>query len=393
MLRRRARNPTQSLLSFRPHHPAQVVVTGFAIAITVVTLLLWLPVAREGDGAPTTFRQALFTATSAVCVTGLTVVDTEGHWSTFGELIILGGIQVGGFGIMTGASLLGLLVSRRLGLRTRLSTAAETKSFGLGDVRRVLAGVAITALVVESFTALVLFLRFWTGYDNSAGRAAYLGIFHGVSSFNNGGFALWSDSLVRFATDPWVCLPVAVAGILGGLGFPVLLELRRERRPVRWSLHTKMTLLTYGLLLVGGSAVITVLEWGNPATLGALDSPSKVMAGFFQGVMPRSVGFNTIDYSQMREPTWLVTDVLMFIGGGSASTAGGIKVTTFMLLFFAILSETRGDPSTDAFGRRIAEPVLRQALSVALVGVACVVTGTFSCCSSPGSTSTGCSSR
>ncbi|MBA2770268.1 MAG: TrkH family potassium uptake protein [Sporichthyaceae bacterium] len=377
-MRRRRRHPTQWLLTLRPHHPAQVVVTAFAFAVSVFTLLLWLPIAQVPGEPPTTFRQALFTATSAVCVTGLTVVDTARHWSTFGELAILGGIQAGGFGIMTGASLLGLLVSRRLGLRTRLLTAAETKSLGLGDVRRVLTGVARTTLVVESLTALALFLRFWTTYDYSVGRAAYLGIFHAVSSFNNAGFALWSDNLVGFVTDPFICLPIAAAVILGGLGFPVLFELRRElRTPRRWSVHTKTTLLTYGLLLVAGSAVITMLEWRNPATLGQLDTPGKVLAGFFQGVMPRTVGFNSLDYSQMHETSWLVTDILMFIGGGSASTAGGIKVTTFMLLFFAILSEARGEPSTDAFGKRIPEAVLRQAVSVALIGVACVVTGTF----------------
>ena len=359
-------------------HPARVGVVGFAIAVLVVTALLMLPVAAE-PGQATTFRQALFTATSAVCVTGLAVVDTPTHWSAFGEIVILGGIQAGGFGIMTLASLLGLLASRRLGLRSRLLSGWETRAEGLGDVRRVLRGVARTTFVVEGLVALALSIRFWRAYDQQPGEALYSGMFHAVSAFNNAGFSIYSDNLVRFASDPYVCLPIAVAVILGGLGFPVLFELRRAlTSPSAWSLHTKTTLLTYGLLLAGGTVVISAFEWGNPGTLGPLSLPAKVLAGFFQGgVQPRTAGFNSLDIAEMEPASLLVTDVLMFIGGGSAGTAGGIKVTTFMVLFFAILAEARGEPHVDAFGREVASAVLRQALAVALLGVALVVTGTL----------------
>ena len=189
-------------------HPAQVVVVAFALAILVGTLVLMLPVARTGpDGAP--FMVALFTSTSAVCVTGLVVVDTPSYWSTFGEVTILALIQVGGFGIMTLASLLGLLVFRRLGLRSRLTAAAETKATGLGDVRTVVKGVVVISLLFEAVTALLLTLRFAWGYDEAWDRAAYLGVFHAVSAFNNAGFALYSDSLMGFVSDPWICLPIA----------------------------------------------------------------------------------------------------------------------------------------------------------------------------------------
>jgi potassium uptake TrkH family protein len=343
-----------------------------------VTALLMLPVAAE-TGETTTFRQALFTATSAVCVTGLAVVDTPTHWSAFGEVVILVGIQAGGFGIMTLASLLGLLASRRLGLRTRLLTSWETKAEGLGDVRRVLRGVARTTFVVEGLVALALTARFWLGHNQAPGRALYSGVFHAVSSFNNAGFSLYSDNLMRFTSDPYVCLPIAVAVILGGLGFPVLFELRRElKSPKTWSLHTKTTLLTYALLLVGGAAVISAFEWTNPGTLGPLSVPGKLLAGFFQGgVQPRTAGFNSLNVAKMHPASLLVTDVLMFIGGGSGSTAGGIKVTTFMVLFFAIVAEARGEAHVDAFGREMGSPVLRQALTVALLGVALVVSGTL----------------
>ena len=258
-------------------------------------------------------------------------------------------------------------------------TTWETKAEGLGDVRRVLAGVARTTVLVEAVVATALTARFYVGYDQSPGTAAYRGVFHAVSAFNNAGFSLYSDNLLGFTTDPYVCLPIAVAVILGGLGFPVLFELRRElRSPKTWSLHTKTTLLTYVTLLVGGTSVITAFEWTNPGTLGPLSWPGKLLAGFFQGgVQPRTAGFNSLDYAEMNPASLLVTDVLMFIGGGSASTAGGIKVTTFMILFFAIMAEARGEPHVDAFGREVASTVLRQALTVALLGVALVVVGTL----------------
>jgi trk system potassium uptake protein TrkH len=358
-------------------HPARAVLIAFAIAIGISTLLLMLPAATEsGAGAP--FRVALFSATSAVCVTGHIVVDTPSYWSTFGELVILGSIQLGGLGMMTSASLLGLLVFRRLGLRARLLAQAETKAHALGEVRRIIGGVVLVSAAVETVLFLVLFARFWLGYDEGAGRAAYLGAFHAVSAFNNAGFALWSDNLIGFATDAWVTLSIAVGLILGGLGFPVLFEVRQKlRTPRQWSLHTKVTLLTSGILVAGGWFFVTAFEWGNPATLAPLGVPGKLLAGFFQAVTPRTAGFNSLDYSQMNETTWLSTDALMFIGGSTGGTAGGIKVTTFMILFFAIMAEIRGDTDVNAFRRRIPGTAIRQALAVALLGVAIVVTGTL----------------
>ena len=358
--------------------PGLVVLLAFAAAIGVLSLLLMLPASAEA-GQRTSLVQALFTATSAICVTGLAVVDTAGHWSGLGEALIIVGVQFGGLGFMTSASLLGLAAARRLGLRTRILAAAETRALGLGDVRRVVRGVAVTSFTVEAILAVVLGLRFWAGYDMPAGRAAYEGLFHGVMAFNNAGFALYGDNLTRYATDPLVCLPMAVAIIMGALGFPVLFELRRElTTPRTWSLHTKITVSTYALLLVAGPVAIITFEWHNAATLGPFGFFEKLLVSFFMGgPQARSAGFNTIDVGAMNETSWLVTDCLMFIGGGSAGTGGGIKVTTFMLLFFAIVAEVRGDPAASAFGREISSAVVRQALSVALLGVALVVAGTL----------------
>ena len=359
------------------HHPSQVIVTGFAAAIAAGTVLLLLPVSRSGEGgAP--FMTALFTATSAVCVTGLVVVDTPAYWSGFGEAVILALIQLGGLGIMTAASLLGVLVSRRMGLRSRLTAATETKSLGIGDVRSVLIGVLKVTVLFEVVVAAALTIRFLVAYDEPPGRALYHGVFHAVSAFNNAGFALYSDSLVRYVDDPWVCLPVAIAVIAGGLGFPVLFELRKHlRTPRRWSVHTKLTVTMTAVLLLGGSLFVTASEWSNPGTLGALEPGSRLLAGFFHGVMPRTAGFNSLDVSQMDDGTLLGTTVLMFIGGGSAGTAGGIKVTTFVVLFFVIYAEVRGEAAVNAFDREIGPRAQRQALTVALLGVAIVVGATL----------------
>lgn len=257
--------PTRRRRFFR--HPAQVVVFAFASVDALGTALLMLPMSRAGEGSAP-FITALFTSTSAVCVTGLTTVDTSSYWSLFGQIVVLALIQVGGFGIMTLASLLALFISRRMGLRTRLTAAAETKSVGLGDVRRVLRGVFLITAIVESVIATVLTVRF--AQSRPLINAAWEGVFHAVSSFNNAGFSLFSDNLMGYAGDPWILIPLSVSVIIGGIGFPVIMELVRGGRPRRWSLHTRMTLLMTSILLVGGTLFIAWSEWDNPATLGGL---------------------------------------------------------------------------------------------------------------------------
>lgn len=336
-----------------------------------------LPIAHE-PGEKTTFIEALFTATSAVCVNGLVIVDTSKHWSMFGELVILVGIQAGGFGIMTLASLLGLLLSRRMGLQTRLTTAAETHAMGVGNIRRVVRNVAIGLAVTEFVLAVILTIRLMTHYDHDFSHAIYSGIFHSVSAVCNAGFSLYSNGLIDFVKDPFFCIPIACGVILGGIGFPVLFELKRRwRTPSMWSVHTRVTILGTGILLAVGTMLVTTFEWSNPHTLGPLNATESIVAGFFQAVMPRSAGYNILDIGAMHSSTLLGIDGLMFIGGGSGGTAGGIKVTTFMILFFAIIAEVRGDRDINAFGRRIASNVIRLALSIALLGVGIVASGTM----------------
>jgi potassium uptake TrkH family protein len=354
-----------------------VVPLAFFIAITIGTLLLALPAAREGPyrADPLT---ALFTATSAVCVTGLIVEDTPNYWSPFGQGVILSMFQVGGFGIMTAATLLTVLVVRRLGLADRLIAQVETKH-GIGDVRGVVLRIGATVVLCEALLTLILTGRLWSSYDYTFGDAFWNGMFQAVSAFNNAGFSTYRDSLEGFATDWVINVPTMTTMIIGGMGFPVLFELlRRAGRPRTWSIHTRITVLGSAALLAVGFVGTLVLEWTNPATLGPLRVADKALASVFQSVTSRTTGFNTIPTAELRPETWAITDVLMFIGGGSAGTAGGIKVTTFFLLGFVIWSEVRGEREAVVGRRRVSSATVRQALTVALLGAGLVVFGTIS---------------
>lgn len=350
-------------------HPARLVPLAFLAAILIGTVLLMLPAARAGDGSAPLLT-ALFTSTSAVCVTGLAVEDTPLYWSTFGQVVILLLFQIGGLGIMTGATLLGLLVTRRAGLGARLVAQAETRSLGLGDVTAVLRLVLRTTLAVEAVLAIVLMLRLHYAYGESWGRAAWNGLFHAVSAFNNAGFSTYSDSLTGFVSDGFFILPVTIAIVIGGIGFPILHDMRQNPRNwSRWSVHSKITVVGTAILIAGGALAMGLYEWNNEATLGPLGLGGKLLTALFHSVSARTAGFNSIDVGAMREESLAVNYVLMFIGGGSAGTAGGIKVTTFFLLGAVVLAEIRGCPDTTLFGRRISTEVQRLALTIVLLGV------------------------
>ncbi|HVL28966.1 MAG TPA: potassium transporter TrkG [Acidimicrobiales bacterium] len=358
-------------------HPAQYVVAAFVGASLVGALLLSIPGAWEGEGRPP-FVTALFTATSAVCVTGLVVVDTAASWTGFGEVVILLLIQAGGLGIMTLSSLIVLVVARRISLRQRLIAATEAGSLNLGDVRRLLVGVTRLSLGVEGVVAVALAWRFWARHGESLGDAAYLGVFHAVSAFNNAGFALFSDSLVAFNRDPFLLAVMAATVVVGGLGYPVWVQIARHpRSPRRWNLHAKLTVVTTGFLIVSGAVLLAWFEWTNTRTLGPLSGLDSVVNAVFHSVTPRTAGFNSVDVAGLREPSQLLTEVLMFIGGGSASTAGGIKVTTFALLGWVLWAEVRGDPDVVVFKRRIPTEAQRQAVTVALMLLGAAVIATM----------------
>jgi potassium uptake TrkH family protein len=342
---------------------------SFAVIIVIGTALLLLPISTSGN-RETSLLDAIFTATSAVCVTGLSVVDTAAHWSVFGQGVILALIQIGGLGIVTVVSIAVLLVSDRIGLsHTRVLGAdvgTETYS-GIGPLVR---SVVITTLIFEVLFAAVLAFRFFVSHDYELSKALLHGVFHSVSAWNNAGFALYSDNFVSFAGDWFISIALCIAVILGGLGFPVLRAMARQKTQWHlWSLHSKLTVVTTLVLIVTGTFLFLVLEWSNSRTLGALPEVSRPLAAFFHSVQTRTAGFNSVDTAALGEESLVVSIILMFIGGGSGSTAGGIKVTTFALLAFVIWAEFRGDRDVNMFGRRISEEVQRQALTIALVAV------------------------
>src|SRR5215213_8950358 len=373
-IRRRAGRSTHAR-GFR--HPGQIIAGAFAAAVAISTGLLSLPIATVGPGRAD-FLTALFHATSAVCVTGLVTVDTGTYWSGFGQAVLLASIQAGGLGIMTLATLFALLLSRRLGLRARLIAQAETKAISAADVRRVIRKVVLFSLATEAVVAVVLGVRFATGYDHSPTSAAYYGVFHAISAFNNAGFGLEADNLMQYVADPWISLTICAAIIVGGLGFPVVFELARSwGRPRTWSVLTRITVVVTAALLVVGTVGFLIAEAGNPGTLGPLSTGAKVLATFTAAVMPRTAGFNNLDIAAYQPETLLLNDALMFIGGGSAGTAGGIKVTTFGLLAYVLWAEMRGDPDVEVGRRRVPGANQRQALAVALLGMGLVAVATF----------------
>ncbi len=356
--------------------PVRLVPIGFAVAILIGTVVLMLPWATNQQRY-TPFMIAFFTATSAVSVTGMAVVDTPNYWTEFGLAMITVLTQIGGLGILSGATLVILAVAHRLGLRNRLLVQAETAEFGLGDVRRLLLRIAATSLACELAITAVLTLRLWVRYDYPIGRALWSSVFHAVQSFNNGGFALYTDNLIGFSRDPWLTLPLAFGTIVGGLGFPALFEAVREwRRPAGWAVATKLTVWGSGALLLLGFLGLLAAEWSNPWTLGIHSWPEKMLIAFTQNAFIRTGGFNVVDVDALEEESVPMIIALMFIGGGSASTAGGIKVSTFFLLAFVIWAEVRGEPDVTIGHRRVATASQRQAITVALLGVALVVAGT-----------------
>ncbi|MGC5050151.1 TrkH family potassium uptake protein [Micromonospora sp. DT48] len=357
-------------------HPVRLVPLVFLVAILIGTGLLMLrPMTVEHQRPP--FMTALFTAASAISVTGLTVTDTPNYWSASGLVLITVLTQLGGLGILTGAALVILTVSRRLGLHNRMLVQAETAEYGPGDVRRLLLRIAATVFACELAMTVIVTGRLWLAYDEPFWQALWHGAFHSIQAFNNSGFSLYPDGLLAFARDPWICLPISVGGIIGGLGFPALFEAAREwRRPGRWGVATKLTIWGSAALMVVGVAALLAAEWDNPQTVGRYDAPGKVLATFAQIALARTGGFEVVSTDLLREESYLLLIWLMFIGGGSASTAGGIKVSTFFLLAFVIWAEVRGEPDVTVGHRRIATASQRHAIAVALLSLAVVAAGT-----------------
>lgn len=358
-------------------HPVRLLPLAFAGLIVIGTLLLALPFARSGDESPS-FIAAFFTSASAVTVTGLNTVDTGTYWSLSGQIIIVILVEIGGIGIISMATILGLFIGGRLGLRTSLAAQADMHVMSVGEVKPLIRRVAFTTLFFQSVTAVFLTIRYWTSYFDSFAYSLWHAIFDSVMAFNNAGFSLHEDSLTSYAGDYAVILPISVAVFVGSIGFPVLAELYQGwRRPSAWTIHTRLTVWGSVFFLVAGTALFLVVEWTNPATLAHQSVLDKFVTGVEGSVMTRSGGLASFQWGDVRPETLNIAIIMMFIGGGSASTAGGIKVTTFLLLAFVILAELRADPEVRIGNRSISAATIRTALSIALIAVMLVVTSTL----------------
>jgi Trk-type K+ transport system membrane component len=360
------------------------------LAILVGTVVLSLPISRTANNFGG-FLEAAFTSVSAICVTGLSTVDVSTYWTPFGHLMILLMIKLGGFGIVTFAVLLGILLARRIGLNSQMIGSAETPGLDQGNPRKLILKILIASSSFEFLVATFVTLRLWLGYGYSFGDASWYGTFHAISAFNNAGFSLYSNNLMGFATDGWVLMPLNVAVILGGLGFPVVFELGRRiigrvrasqvggviESALHWTLSTRLVIWSTLVLLVFGSVYFAAIEWNNPATLGPLDFGSKLLNAFTQSVQPRTAGFNSVDLSQVYPATLMGMDLLMFIGGGSASTAGGIKIGTAAVLLFIVWTEIRGETAVNVGSRRLPRSIQRQALTIISLASLAVITATI----------------
>lgn len=341
--------------------------------ILVGTVLLWLPISQHGE---VSWMDAFFTSTSAVTVTGLIVVDTGSAFTYFGQGVVALLIQMGGLGLMTFAVLLLSALGIPIGMPQRMILREDLNQTSMSNLGVLVGQIARIAIVVEIVGAAILAIVFVPDFGWTLGL--WHSVFHSISAFNNAGFALFPDSLSRWATDPVINLVIPLMFITSGMGFVVIGDIAQKRRWQTLSLHSKLMLAGTLALIVWGSVSFAVLEWDNPGTLGAIDSGwGKVAAAWFQGVTPRTAGFNTIDTAAMRDETAFLTISLMLIGGGSTSTAGGIKVTTFIVLVLAAIAFFRRRTQLHAFGRSIGTDEVMKVLALTMVSILLVMVSLF----------------
>lgn len=356
-------------------HPARVLPAVYLLGIAVGTGLLMLPAATTAEGSGPLLTAA-FTAVSAICITGLVTVDTVTYWSPFGQVVIMLLIQVGGYGIVTLASVLTMVATGRLSLQGSVIASQELHERSFSAAVRLPQRIAVLMLSAEALTAAVLTVAFRPHAD-SWGESIWFGVFHSVSAFNNAGFALFSDNLMSFVGDASIILPICAAIVVGGIGFPVLFELGRGRGRAHWSAHTRLTVYGTLLLLVAGSLVFAMFEWNNPQTLGGLPVGDRILGSLAGGVFPRTAGFNSIDYGAASESTLAFNYLLMFIGGGSAGTAGGVKVGTIGIILATVTAELQGENQVVVAHRAIPTGVQRSALAVIALGFVTVAMATL----------------
>lgn len=353
-------------------NPAQILVLGFASVILMGGILLSLPIASN-NGHSVGFINAIFTATSAVCVTGLVVVDTGTHWTVFGQTVIILLIQIGGLGFMTMATFFAIIFGKKITLRERLVMQEALNQFNISGIVRLTQYVLITTFTIEGVGALLLSFKFIPLYGVWKGIG--LSIFHAISAFCNAGFDLIGGfrSLTPFADDLLINVVICFLIITGGLGFTVIVEILQKRKFTKFSLHAKLVLYITGILLLLGFVAVFVLEYNNPDTLGPLTFKGKLLSAMFHSVTPRTAGFNTLPTDKLTTATIFMTIVFMLIGGSSGSTAGGVKTTTAGVIVWTIISIIKGKDDTEVFNRKIPRDIINRSLAVVGIAMALVI--------------------
>ncbi|MDM5197772.1 TrkH family potassium uptake protein [Fictibacillus enclensis] len=351
-------------------NPPQILALLFLVLVLAGALLLKLPIASEKG---VSWIDAFFTAVSAATVTGLVTVDPGSTYTLFGEIVILFLIQVGGLGIMSFAVLVVLMLGKRIGIKQRLIMQEALNQPSIGGVIRLVRNLLVFSLSIEAVAVILLSFR-WVP-DLGWGKGIYYSIFHTVAAYNNAGFGLWPDNLVRYVGDPTVNLVITLLIITGGIGFTVLVDLWYSKKWKDLSLHSRIMIWSTLIVNVVSILVFYAFEYNNPHTLGHLSLGEKLWAAYFQGISPRTAGFNTIDIAGMRQDSLLFMIMLMFIGAGSASTGGGIKLTTFIVIIFAVLTFLRGKNEVTVLKRTIRTGIILRALAIATISMLLVFTG------------------
>ena len=366
----------EALMKKSKLNAVQVLAIGFALVILFGGIILSLPISSV-DGTYTGFLDSLFTSTSAVCVTGLVTIDTGTHWSIFGKIVIMLLIETGGLGFMSLATFVAILLGKKITLRDRLIMQEAMNAFNIQGLVKMVQYVLSFAVGIQFIGALLLSTQFIPEFGWKKG--IFYSIFHAVSSFCNAGFDLFGNfqSVVSYYNNPVVLLTIAGLIILGGLGFTVLIEMFNFRKRKRLSTNSKVVLLITTSLVVLGTVFIFIVEYKNPQTIGNMNINDKILNSFFASVSPRTAGFNSVSTDGMTMSGKLMTIILMFIGGSSGSTAGGLKTATFGILIFTVISVLKGREETEAFGRRFSKETVYKAFTLFSVCMMLVITVTM----------------
>ena len=348
----------------------QILALGFLVLIIIGAIILSLPISSK-SGEPTNFLDAIFTSTSAVCVTGLVTLNTSAHWSTFGQTVIITLIEIGGLGFMSFAVLISLILGKKITLRERLVMQEAMNTFSIQGLVKMVKYVLAFTVSVQFFGALLLSTQFVPEYGISKG--IFYSIFHSISAFCNAGFDLFGTSLIGYSNNTVVILVISALIIIGGLGFTVLLELYNFKGIKKLSLHAKLVIITTSILVFGGAILMLLFEYNNPQTIANMNIKDKLLNSFFASVSPRTAGFNSLPLSQMTLASKILSIILMLIGGSPGSTAGGLKTVTCGILVLTVISLIRGREDVECFGRRFTKELVIKAFTIVFIGLSLVI--------------------